>query len=197
MVMRMVKLAIVGLCLIVLGVSAQPSWAEDAFAKITGSQQGVILGDQPNITSLPGSKDSVQIFSTTFGLTVPQILSGGGGATSGKPVALPVALLKHFDRASPKLLRAAFTGETLTVDITWFMTFQATPRKTVTIKLENALITDIVAAADLNGSNASGFENVSLTYGRITFSTPIIDPATGQVTGTSSVCLEPASGKAC
>ena len=196
MVTRMAKLAVVGLCLTVLAVSARPAWAEDAFAKITGSAQGIILGDQPNITSLPGSKDSVQIFSTTFGLSVPQIV-GGGGTTSGKPVASPVALLKHFDRASPKLLRAAFTGETLTVDITWFMSFQGTPRKTVTIRLDNALITDIQAAADLNGSTASGFENVTLTYGRITFSTPIIDPATGQVTGTSSVCLEPASGKAC
>jgi type VI secretion system Hcp family effector len=181
---------------VVLGMSVPASWAEDAFAKITGSQQGVILGDQPNIPAIPGSKDTVQIFSTTFGLTVPQS-TVGGGTVSGKATASPVALIKHFDRASPKLLRAAFTNETLTIEITWFMNFQGTPRKTVTIRLDNAIITDIQAAAELQGTSASGFETVTVVYGRITFSTPIIDPATGQVTGTSSVCLEPASGKTC
>lgn len=181
-----------------LGGSAAASWAEDAFAKITGSAQGIILGDQPAIPALSGSKDAVQIFSTTFGLTVPQSTTSTGGAgTIGRPVADPVALVKRFDRASPKLLRAAFTGEALTIDITWFMNFQGTPRKTVTIRLENAIITDIQAAAELNGASASGFETVTVTYQRITFSTPIIDSATGQVTGTSSVCLEPASGKTC
>ena len=189
----MVVLAVAAL---LLGVWAQTSWADDAFAKITGSQQGVILGDQPNIATIPGSKDAVQIFSTTFGLTVPQT-TGSGGVVFGKPNPSPVSLLKRFDRASPKLLRAAFTGESLTIEVTWFMIFQGTPRKSVTIRLDNAVITDIQAAADLQGSNASGLENVSVVYGRITFSTPIIDPVTGQVTGTSSVCLEPASGKTC
>jgi type VI secretion system Hcp family effector len=137
------------------------------------------------------------VFSTVFGLTIPPITSGGGGTVAGKPTASPLAVVKRFDRASPKLLRAAFTGETLTVEITWFMSFQGTPRKTVIIKLEGALVTDMQAAAELQGTSASGFETVSFTYSRVTFSTPIIDPITGQVTGTSSVCLDTSQNKTC
>ena len=138
------------------------------------------------------------MFSTAFGLAVPVSTStSGGGATLGKPQAGPLAVVKRFDRASPKLLRAAFTGESLTVEITWFMFFQTAPRKTVTIKLEGAFVTNMEAAAELQGSSASGFETVSFTYSKITFSTPIIDPVTGQITGTSSVCLDVALNRAC
>jgi type VI secretion system Hcp family effector len=198
MVTRTAKLAAVavGLCLAVVGLSAESSWADDAFAKITGSVQGVIPGDQPDIKGIAGSKDAVQVFSTAFGLAVP-LSTATGGLTLGKPQAGPLAVVKRFDRASPKLLRAAFTGEALTIEITWFMIFQTTPRKTVTIKLEGAFVTNMEAGAELQGSNASGFETVSFTYSRITFSTPIIDPATGQVTGTSSVCLDVALNKTC
>jgi|KBSSwiStaDraftv2_1062776.scaffolds.fasta_scaffold243951_3 type VI secretion system Hcp family effector len=186
------------LCLVAMGLAAQPSWADDAFAKITGSIQGVILGDQPDVKGIAGSKDAVQVFSTAFGLAVPVSTStSGGGATLGKPQAGPLAVVKRFDRASPKLLRAAFTGESLTVEITWFMFFQTAPRKTVTIKLEGAFVTNMEAAAELQGSSASGFETVSFTYSKITFSTPIIDPVTGQITGTSSVCLDVALNRAC
>jgi type VI secretion system Hcp family effector len=180
-----------------LGVAAQPSWAEDAFAKITGSIQGAILGDQGALPGIPSAKDTVQIFSTAFGLTVAQSQVGGGGAATGKVNASPVALVKHFDRASPKLLRAAFTGESLTIEITWFMIFQGLPQKTVTIRLEGAVITDIQAGADLHGTVASDAESVSVTYTRLIFSTPIIDPVTHKVTGTSSVCLDAVNNKIC
>jgi type VI secretion system Hcp family effector len=197
MVTRTAKLAAVavGLCVVVLGVSAQPSWAEDAFAKITGSVQGIILGDQPNIPAIPGSRDTVQVFSTVFGLGVHE--AAVGSTRSNIPVARPLGVVKRFDRASPKLLRAAFTSEPLTVEITWFMNFQNTPRKTVTIKLDGALITDIQASAELQGAQASGFETVTFTYSKLTFSTPILDPATGQVTGTSTICLDVVGNRIC
>ena len=192
MVMRTAKLAAVavGLCAVVLGLSVQPSWAEDAFAKITGSIQGVILGDHPDIKGVLGSKDAVRIFSTTFGLQVVQ------AAGVGKPVPGPVAVVKGFDRSSPKLLRAAFTGEALTVEITWYMLFQSVPRKTVTIRLDGAFVTNMDASADLQGNNASGFESVSFNYSKITFATPILD-ANGGIIGTSSVCLDVLNNKTC
>ncbi len=185
MVKRTTKLAALatGLCAMVLGLSVQPSWAESAFAKITGSIQGPIVGDHPDIKGLLGSRDAVRVFSTTFGL---QVLQAAG---IGKPVPGPVAVVKGFDPASPKLLRAAFTGEILTVEITWYMTFQTVPRKTVTIRLDGASVTNMDASADLQGSNASGFESVSFNYSKITFSTPTLD-ANGNVIGTNSVCLD-------
>lgn len=202
MVMRTSKLAAVavGVCAVVLCLSVQPAWAEDAFAKITGRQGMIIKGDQPEIRGLPGSKDAIQVFSTTFGVQVPPTPGGGGGGGTGvgKPIAGPVALVKGFDRASPLLLRAAFTGETLTVEITWFMSnSQAAPRKTVTIKLEGATITNMEAAAQLQGGLSSDFETVSFTYSKITFTTPIVNAVTGAVSGTSSVCLDVVNNKTC
>jgi len=73
MVTRTAKLAAiaVGLCLVVIGVSAQPSWAEDAFARITGAVQGVIQGDQTNLAGIPLTLNSVQVFGTGFSLANP------------------------------------------------------------------------------------------------------------------------------
>ena len=190
----------VGVCAVVLGWSIQLAWAEDAFAKITGSRQGVIKGDQPEIRGLPGSKDAIQVLSTAFGVHVPQTPAGGGGGGvgGGRAIAGPVAVVKGFDRASPLLLRAAFTGEVLTVEITWFMSnSQAAPRKTVTIKLEGASITNMEASAQLQGGFSTDFETVSFTYSRITFTTPIINQVTGAVSGTSSVCLDVANNRTC
>jgi type VI secretion system Hcp family effector len=199
MMTRKAKLTAVaaGACAVVLGLSVPPAWAENAFAKITGRQQGVIKGDQIEIRGLPGSKDAIQVFSTTFGLQNPPVPVGGGGG-GGKAVAGPVAVVKGFDAASPKLLRAAFTGEALTVEITWFMAnSQAAPQKTVTIKLDGAAVTNMEASAQLSGGFSTDFESVSFTYSRITFTTPIINPVTGAVTGTSSVCLDVASNRTC
>jgi len=197
MVMRAAKLAAVAVCvcLVVIGLSAQPSWAEDAFAKITGSIQGAILGDQPNIQAIPGSLNAVQVFGTGFSLENP--VGTTPGQVTGRPTAGPLSIVKRFDRASPKLLRAAFTSEPLTVEIIWFMGGGAAgPRQTVSVKLEGAVITKMESAARLAGLNADNDEDVSFTYSRITFTVPTINAA-GQTTGATSVCLDLVVGKSC
>ena len=161
---------------------------------MNGVVQGVIPGDQGPLPTIPTAKDTVQIFSTTFGLSAP---TGAGGVPIGRINASPVALIKRFDRASPKLLRAALTHENLTIEITWFMTFQGLTQKTVTIRLDDAVITDIQAAADLHGTTVSDAETVTVTYSRLTFSTPIIDPTTHRVTGFTSVCIDAANNTTC
>jgi type VI secretion system Hcp family effector len=183
----------VGVSLFVVGLSGQSAWAEDAFARISGAIQGVIQGDQVGIQGIANSANTVQVFSTVFGLSNPATT---GGTSTGRPVAAPVALVKRFDRASPKLLRAAFTGEPLTVEIIWFMAINGVVRQTVSIRLENALVTNMQASADLNGNNASGFEEVSLSYARIIFTTPTIN-AQGTVTGMTSVCLDVVKNGTC
>jgi hypothetical protein len=47
-----------------------------------------------------------------------------------------------------------------------------------------------------SGGSASGNEEVTLTYGRITLTVPSINAA-GTVTGTTSTCLDVAQGNAC
>ncbi len=197
MVMRAAKLAAVAvcLCLLVIGLSAQPAWAEDAFARITGSVQGVIQGDQPALSGLPSALNSVQVFGTGFSLANP--VGTTPGQVTGRPTAGPLSIVKRFDRASPKLLRAAFTGEPLTVEIIWFLGGgQAGARQTVSVKLDGAAITNMASAARLEGVQASNDEEVAFTYSRITLTVPTINAA-GQTTGNTTVCLDVAVGKAC
>jgi type VI secretion system Hcp family effector len=198
MVARTTRIAgvVVALCLIVIGGSAVTASAEDAFARITGVGQGVILGDQVAIAGLPNSLNAVQILGTTFGLSAPVTISSGGGISAGRPVAAPVTLIKRFDRASPKLLRAAFTNEILDIEITWFMNLNGVNRQTVSLRLDDAFITNIQASAALQGNNASGQEEVTVTYTKITFTTPTID-AKGVVVGTTSVCLDILQQRTC
>jgi len=143
----------------------------------------------------PLALNSVQVFATGFSLANP--VSTIPGQVTGKPTAGPLSIFKHFDRASPKLLRAAFTSEPLTVEIIWFMGGGAAgPRQTVSVKLEGAVITKMEASARLVGSQADNDEEVSFTYSRITFTVPIINAA-GQTTGTTAVCLDLVAGKTC
>jgi len=171
-------------------LAAQPVRAADlAFAKIIGASQGVIEGD--SVAKV--APKSIQVLSTGFGLSVP-VAIGGTGSSAGKAVPGPVTIVKRFDPASPKLLKAAFLGEPLTVDISWFMS--DTGKKTVSILLEGAFITQIDGGAQLAGTEASAFESVSLNYSRITFSAPILD-ASGAVIGTNKVCFDVVLYKAC
>jgi len=104
-------------------------------------------------------------------------------------------VLKGFDRASPKLLRAAFTGESLTVEIIWYMSISGVVKQTTTVKLEGALISNIDAAANLTANSANAFEEVSLSYSRITFTVPSTDKSGATTLG--SVCLDVVSNKGC
>jgi type VI secretion system Hcp family effector len=196
MVARTAKIAVVVVTvwLVVVGWSTGTAFAEDAFARITGTG-GPILGDQPNIVGIPNSLNAVQILSTTFGLSNPVIV-GGGSPSPSRPTAAPVSLIKRFDRASPKLLRAAFTGELLNIEIIWFMNINGVNRQTVTLRLDNAVVTNMQASANLQGNDAAGVEEVTVAYQRITFTTPTID-AKGVVVGTTSVCLDLVQARTC
>ena len=156
-----------------------PGWDIDQY--LGRDVHGAVLG----VVGFGRIGQAVARRATGFGMEVPP---------SAKPVVGPLTLLKRFDRASPKLLLAALTAESLLVEINWFM--DQTGQRTVSIVLDGAAITKIDAAAQLDGTSASGFETVSLSYTRITFTSRIID-ASGKVSGTVMVCLDVAAGKVC
>jgi type VI secretion system Hcp family effector len=172
--------------LLALGLATGTAWADAAFVRITGTSQGFIAGDQQDI-KITGSLNAIPLTTTQFNLTNPE------GTTPGqvtRPIAGPVAITKRFDRATPKLMQAAFTGEQLTVEIVWWMLDGAgITRPTTRVKLEGARITSLAAAANLNGGNANAAEEVTFTYRMITLTVPILD-VKGVTTGTSSVCLD-------
>src|SRR5688572_17648127 len=162
------RIAVVAwLGLLALGSATGTAWADAAFVRITGATQGFIVGDQPAISNVTGSLNAIPVTGTQFNLTNPE---GEVPGQVTKPVMGPVVLIKRFDRATPKLMQAAFTGESLTVEITWWMLDGAGgTRPTTTVRLVGARITGLGAAASLNPSNsASASEEVTFTYRQIT-----------------------------
>jgi len=179
-------LAVFAVIAVSLCLAADPARAaSDSTATITGSQQGLIQGDGLNIKG--AASGAIVVAAVGFGLDIP--VSGPGGV-AGRPVTKPFTLVKMPDKASPKLLRAAFTGEHLTVDIAWFMTDPLVGRKkTFSITLEGA----IIITMDTGGTvlqDAGVSEQITLSYSKITFRDERTVPAT-------TVCLDLAAGQAC
>ena len=194
MVTRTVKLAAVAawVGLLALGLATGTAWADAAFMRVTGSQ-GLIVGDQVDI-KITGSKDAIPVTTTQFNIDNPADELPGQVT---RPVAGPVVVSKRFDRATPKLMQAAFTGEELTVEIVWWMLDGAgQTRPTTRVRLDGARITSLGAAASLSGSNASAQEEVSFIYRTITLTVPVLD-VKGVTISTVSVCLDVEKGSPC
>jgi type VI secretion system Hcp family effector len=155
-------------------------------ATITGASQGTILGDS-TLKEAPGA---ILVAAVGFGLHIPQSSTGGA---SGAPVTKPFTLVKMPDRASPKLLRAAFLGESLKVDIQWFMTDPlisgSARKKTFTVTLENARITDIETSGSVLQDGGVS-EQISLNFTKITFRDERSTPAI-------TVCIDVLLGRLC
>jgi len=195
MVTRTVKLAAVvaWVGLLAFGLTTGTASADNAFMRVTGASQGFIAGDQVDL-KIAGSKDAIAVFSTQFNVTNPAGTSPG--QVTG-PKAGPVSVSKRFERATPKLMRAAFTGEQLTVEIVWWKVDGAgKTRPTTRVTLEGARITSLGAAASLRGNTAEADEEVQFVYGKITLTVPILD-IKGVEIGTSSVCLDVERGITC
>jgi type VI secretion system Hcp family effector len=174
-------------CLLALAVSAPAAWAEDAFARFTTLSGALIPGDQPAIPGITAAKDAVQVFGTVLG--IDSTVNVGSGAIQLGPVAArPLVLTKRIDRASPRLLRSAFTQEALNVEVVWVMNLAGVKKQSVSIRLERAYITRIEASASLTGNDAANYEDVHLVFAKVIQTVPTIDAA-GNVTGTTISCL--------
>lgn len=69
------------------------------------------------------------------------------------PKAGPVSVTKRFERSTPKLMRAAFTGEQLTVEIVWWMLDGVgQTRPTIRVTLDGARIASLGTSASLTGA---------------------------------------------
>ena len=97
----------------------------------------------------------------------------------GRAIAEPLKIAKFPDKASPKLLLAALTSETLKVDLTWFGTdLPGAPLgKTFSITLENAIITGIDTSGATTVVNGVT-EEISFSFTKITFRDERTSPAT-------------------
>jgi type VI secretion system Hcp family effector len=157
------------LCVVVVAiVIAAPSLSEalEAYLIVNGQTQGVIQGD----SKAKVAPNSIVVQAIGLGLSVESTTVGGSGSAVGRTDVSPLKIAKLPDKASPKLLLAALTGESLKVDLIWFgADLPGGPvSKTFSITLEGAIITEIStsgATTVLNGVS----EEVSFKFNKITY----------------------------
>src|SRR5262245_10565677 len=169
MMNRVARILTLSLCVAVLTivVVASPSWAaREAYLVVNGATQGVIQGD----STAKVAPNAIVVQAIGLGLSIPITTVPGGGSSNGRPTAEPLRIAKFPDKASPKLLLAALTGELLKVDLTWFGAdlAGAPVAKTFSISLEGALITGIDTSGATTVVNGVT-EEISFVYNKITF----------------------------
>ena len=144
-------------------------------ATITGSAQGAIQGDNTTKDG-PGA---VVVREIGFQLNRP--VDASSGLPTGQIRFAPFSLVKEPDRATPKLLKAAVTGEQLTVEIKWFRSLATgVEQQYFTVRLENALVVSMESQGDVTVAGGV-LESLSLSYGKLVM-TDVINGTTATVT---------------
>src|SRR5262245_20432658 len=116
MVDGLTRFLTVSLCLVVVAIAmAAPSFSErlEAYLIVNGQTQGAIQGD----SQAKAAPNSIVVQAIGLGLSVEAAAVGGSGAALGRADVAPLKIAKRPDKASPKLLLAALTGESLKVDL--------------------------------------------------------------------------------
>ena len=175
---RVARILTLSVCLAVLAVVvvASPSWAaREAYLIVNGVTQGVIQGD----STAKIAPNAIVVQAIGLGLSIPVTTTPGGGSAVGRPSVEPFKIAKFPDKASPKLLLAALTSESLKLDLTWFGAdlAGAPVAKTFSISLEGAIITGIETSGATTVANGVT-EEISFTFNKITFRDERTSPAT-------------------
>ena len=175
---QLTRIVTLSLCVAVLAVAmvATPSWAaREAYLTVNGTIQGLIQGD----STAKIAPNAIVVQAIGLGLSIPVTTIPGGGTAVGRASAEPFKIAKFPDKASPKLLLAALTSETLKLDLTWFGTdlAGAPVAKTFSITLEGAIITGLETSGATTVANGVT-EEISFTFNKITFRDERTSPAT-------------------
>ena len=141
------------------------------------------------IDSIPGEAadarhaDWIEIQSFSHGISRPStVLGASGGATAEKAVFQDFVIVKHMDRASPKLYLACTNGERIPE-----VTIEITRSEGDQQKYFEYLLTDvIISSTSPQGSTQSGddrpVEEVSFNFAKIQWTYSPIDD-TGALSG--------------
>lgn len=150
--------------------------ALDAYATIEGETQGVIVGDVDDI----GHENSIRIKG--FGSSASADFDTGTGVPTGGRQHRPIRILKNIDPASPKLLTAMDTNETLVLVTIQFIRPSSGGSEVnfYTVQLVNAHVVSILPShsSQTDDLNVEMNETVSLTYEKM-----IVTWEDGAITG--------------
>jgi type VI secretion system secreted protein Hcp len=159
-----------------ISASATALAALDGYATIEGETQGVIAGDVDDV----GHEGSIRIKG--FGSSVSADFDTGTGVPTGGRQHRPIRILKNIDPASPKLLTAMDTNETLVLVTIEFIRPNSGGGEEhfYTVHLVNAHVVSILPShsSQTDDLNVEMNETVSLTYEKM-----IVTWEDGAITG--------------
>ena len=134
--------------------------AYDAFLKIDGI---------PGESTDDKHKDWIEILSFDFGLEQPSSAtdSSAGGGTTERVNVDDLAVLKHLDKASPKLYESCCTGKHIK-DVTIELCRAGGDKvKYMEIKMEHVVISKVHPGGNSKGADGFPTESVSFNFGKV------------------------------
>ena len=148
-----------------------------AYMTIQGERQGNITSGNFTESSVgnvwqQGHEDEILIEAFKHRILLPR--DPQSGQPTGQRVHEPLTITKIMDKSSPLLFRALTSGERLpTVEMKFYRTSaQGTMEHYFTIKLEDAIITDITSympnCQDPSQAHFTHLEDVQFTYRKLT-----------------------------
>jgi type VI secretion system secreted protein Hcp len=149
-----------------------------AYLSIEGATQGNITEGaftQESVGNVYQEGHENEILVEAFSHTVTVPTDPQSGQPTGQRVHKPLTITKVFDKSSPMLYKALSSGEMLTnCEIKWWRTSsQGVQEHYFTIKLEDAIITNISArmpnCQDPGQAHFTHLEDVSFSYRKITW----------------------------
>jgi type VI secretion system Hcp family effector len=146
-------------------LTASPVYAAQELLAI---QISGVAGDTTFATANGIPPNSIQVFSSSIGLSTQVSSSGGSGLNVSKPNFLDLAIQKRFDNSSPALALDEMIGKSINSIVLSFYT--GTPGAFVryyTITLTNSYVSSIGVANSAGSDGAS--ETVSFFYQRIRY----------------------------
>jgi type VI secretion system secreted protein Hcp len=134
--------------------------AFDAFLKIDGI---------PGESTDDKHKDWIEILSYSHGITQPSsaTASSAGGGTTERVNHADFSLVKHLDKASPKLYELCCTGKhipTVTVEL---CRAGGDKLKYMEVKMEQVIISAVSPGGASGSGDSLPSEHVSFNYGKI------------------------------
>jgi type VI secretion system secreted protein Hcp len=142
--------------------------AHGAFLSITAQKQGRIKGS----VTLPGRKDTIQVFAGGHEIVSPRDIQSG--LPTGQRLHKPLFITKDIDCSSPLLLTALTTNENLKEVVLQFWHQDRTGRDSAfySIRLVNANIASYKLVLSMDGTESVQHperEEFSFTYQKITW----------------------------
>ena len=132
----------------------------DAFLKIDG-----IEGESPD------SKHSkeIQLLSFNYGAHQPASADVGGGSGVGKVNMRDLQVVKHVDKASPRLLVACCTGQHIKSAVLTARKAGGDQQDYMVVTLSDVIVSSVDGSGQPQGSDGLPTEQVSLNFSKINF----------------------------